>query len=131
MSELSFNQLDAINRLTKAFAELIGEHLPSSESTDTESICNSERFRDEVVSILRDNPEWIISGIAEDKAYETFDDRMSECEIDSSQVYFESGFYHEVFDQISHNITQIVEEVLDEKLSNLKIVVDPQPKYEE
>lgn len=122
MSELSFNQLDAINRLTKAVAELIGEHLPSSESTDTDSICSSQRFRDEVISILRDNPEWIISGIAEDKAYETFDERIGDAELDSSQIYFDSHFYREVFGEISNMITEVVEEVVDEKLSNLKIV---------
>lgn len=122
MSELSFNQLDAINRLTKAFAELIGEHLPSSESTDTESICNSQRFRDEVISILRDDPEWILSSHAEDKASEAFDDRISQCEIDSSQVYFDTYFYREVYDQIADRISELIEQVLDEKLSNLKIV---------
>ena len=122
MSELSFNQLDAINRLTKAVAELIGEHLPSSESTDTDSICSSQRFRDEVISILRDDPEWILSSHAEDKASETFDERIGDCELDSGQIYFDSHFYREVFDQISHRITEIVEEVVDEKIGDLKIV---------
>ncbi len=122
MSELSFNQLDAINRLTKAVAELIGEHLPSSESTDTDSICSSQRFRDEVISILRDDPEWILSSHAEDKASETFDERIGDCELDSSQIYFDGHFYREVFDHISHRITEVAEEVVDEKLSNLKIV---------
>ena len=122
MSELSFNQLDAINRLTKAVAELIGEHLPSSESTDTDSICSSQRFRDEVISILRDDPEWILSSHAEDKANEQFDERIGDCELDSNQIYFESSFYREVFDQISHRITEVVEEVVDEKIGDLKIV---------
>ena len=122
MSELSFNQLDAINRLTKAVAELIGEHLPSSESTDTDSICSSQRFRDEVISILRDDPEWILSSHAEDKASETFDERIGDCELDSGQIYFDGHFYREVFDQISHRITEIVEEVVDEKIGDLKIV---------
>lgn len=122
MSDLSFNQLDAINRLTKAVAELISEHLPSSESTDTDSICSSERFRDEVISILRDDPEWILSSHAEDKASETFVERIGDCELDSSQIYFDGHFYREVFDQISHRITEIVEEVVDEKLGDLKIV---------
>tara|TARA_R100000329_G_C7593925_1_gene210565 strand:+ start:873 stop:1253 length:381 start_codon:yes stop_codon:yes gene_type:complete len=122
MSELSFNQLDAINRLTKAVAELIGEHLPSSESTDTDSICSSERFRDEVISILRDDPEWIISGTAEDKATETFDERIGEAELDSSQIYFDGHFYREVFDSISDRISELIEQIFDEKLSNLKIV---------
>lgn len=122
MSELSFNQLDAINRLTKAVAELIGEHLPSSESTDIETVCNSQTFRDEVISILRDDPEWIISNYAEDKANEQFDERIGDCELDSSQIYFDGHFYREVFDQISHRISELIEQVLDEKLSNLKIV---------
>jgi hypothetical protein len=122
MSELSFNQLDAINRLTKAVAELISEHLPSSESTDTETICSSQTFRDEVISILRDDPEWILSSHAEDKANEQFDERIGDCELDSSQIYFDGHFYREVFDQISHRITEIVEEVVDEKLGDLKIV---------
>jgi len=123
MSELSFNQLDAINRLTKAFAELIGEHLPSSESADTESICESQRFRDEVISILRDDPECVLSSHAEDKANETFDERIGDCELDSDQIYFESRFYRETFDEISHRISELIEQVFDEKLSNLKIVV--------
>ena len=122
MSELSFNQLDAINRLTKAVAELIGEHLPSSESTDTETICNSQRFRDEVISILRDDPEWILSSQAEDKANDVFDERIGDAELDSGQIYFDQRFYREVFGEISHMITEVVEEVVDEKLSNLKIV---------
>jgi Asp-tRNA(Asn)/Glu-tRNA(Gln) amidotransferase A subunit family amidase len=129
MSELSFNQLDAINRLTKAIAELIGEHLPTSselsEKTEgelTETFCSSQRFRDEVVSILRDDPEWILSSFAEDKANEQFDERIADAELDSSQIYFDSQFYRETFDHISHRITEIAEEVVDERLSNLKIV---------
>ena len=127
MSELSFNQLDAINRLTKAVAELIGEHLSYdiSEKTEgelTETFCSSQRFRDEVISILRDDPEWILSSHAEDKASETFDERIGDCELDSGQIYFDGHFYREVFDQISHRITEIVEEVVDEKIGDLKIV---------
>ncbi len=98
MSELSFNQLDAINRLTKAIAELISEHLPTSselsEKTEgelTETFCSSQRFRDEVIDIVRDDPEWIISGTAEDKATETFDERIGDAELDSSQIYFDDS----------------------------------------
>ena len=120
MSELSTNQLDALNRLTKAIAELIGEHLPSKPlSADIETILSSNEFYDAVAEVISDDP----SDRIEYRVESLFDDRIGEVELSCDQIYFDSDFYETVFDRMESKIHNLVSDVLEHKLTTLTIVV--------